>query len=99
MTEESPQPQEPTIDSIRNGLNEKIGFLLDYNARATVVLRKQAKDFENIAEFFQNMRDRSLDIADDIATLAKLSSELTGDIISAEFGELEEDDVEDDEPA
>lgn len=93
MTEQE-QPPEPTIDSIRGGINEKIAFLLDYNARATVVLRKQAKDFESIAEFFQNMRDRSLDIADDIATLARLAADLTGDIITAEFGELEEDDTE-----
>lgn len=77
----------PTIASSREEINKKISFLLDYNARATLLLRKQAKDFESIAEFFQSQVGRCLEIADQIATLAKMSSDLTGDIISAEFGD------------
>lgn len=82
---------EPTIDTIRHSIDEKIGFLLDYNARATIVLRKQAKDFEKVAEFYQTLRDSALDVADDIATLTFLTSCVTGDIISAEFGSEEEE--------
>lgn len=89
MTEKTPDKN--PMDVVRDGLDEKIGFLLDYNQKAVAVLRRQAKDFERVAEFFQAMRDRALDIADDTATLAMLVSEATGDILSAEFQEIDGD--------
>lgn len=76
---------------------EKIGALLDYNQRLTTILRSQAKDWETIANAFDNAKEQCLNIAELAALQARTNSDLTGDIISTEFGIVEAEDIDDDD--
>lgn len=62
-----------------------------------VVLRNEAKAFEEVARFFANQVTLAIDISGMIAEIAMLTAQVTGDIIVAEFGDVDEDPEEDDD--
>lgn len=86
MTDDENESKVQKLGRLRDQCNEKIGTLLDYNAQATLVLRNQAKSFEALAIFYKDQADRCCEVAGDIALLARINAELTGDVIAAEFG-------------
>lgn len=86
-----------SIGELQAEVNAKIGYLLDNNARAVVILRNEAKAFEEVAKFYANCVTTAIEISGMVAELALSTSQITGDIIVAEFGDEDGHDNKDDD--
>lgn len=78
---------------LRDEINKKIAHLFDLNQKVVSVLRQQANDFTKIATFFAEQSQRAFEIANAIADLSIVASNNTSNIIIAEFGHDDDEDL------
>lgn len=97
MSDDDKAEKYQEILDIEDRRSALIGELLDYNQRITRVLRDQAKDWEMIALAYTRGNQACLEIAELSAVQARLSADITGDLISAEFGVVEVEEIDDED--
>lgn len=91
------QPEERSIGKIRDEIDEKVTALFEYNQKVVAVLRDKAKDWEMLATFFEQQKQRCFDVQELHLEMAATAAEMTGDILIAEFGSLGGHGSDDDE--
>lgn len=101
-------PDDISFGDVMNYQIEKTGNLLDYSQKIVLACRKQANDWQAIAQAFFKCASDAQDLAESCALAARIAADRVGDIISTEFDireinedeeeEENEDDVDDTDP-
>ena len=87
-----------SLSDIAQYQSAMVGRLLDYNQAITVVCRKQAENWQDLAQAYIRCSEMAVDIAESCAVAARITVDRTGDIISNEFDLVERVANDDDDP-
>ena len=88
-----------SFQDVLNYQMEKTGNLLDYSQQIVLACRKQANNWQAIAQSFFRCANEAQEIAESCALAARVAADRVGDIISTEFDitTIDEDDEDDDD--
>lgn len=99
MSDDDETPRDITLRDVAKYQSEKIGTLLDYNQKIVMVCRRQAHQWQELAEAFVECAQMAADVAESCAVAARVSVDQVGNILSNEFDlvELHQEEEEEDE--